>query len=113
MFTTWDRRRKIPPLFSLGPEPSAYPEVPIWGQDVCAHSQVGKLGQRGQKWGPSPGSLSAGGVCPPQLSHHCCSAPCARVQLPIVALITYSEPISTLGWFYLSRLPTVPPALEE
>lgn len=64
---TWDSR-EIPPLFSLGPEPSAYPEIPICGQDVCTHSQVGKLGQRGCEWGPTPGSLSAGGVCPPQLS---------------------------------------------
>lgn len=46
MFMTWDSRKKIPPLFSLGPEPSAYPEVPICGQDVCTNSQVGKLGQR-------------------------------------------------------------------
>ena len=76
---------------------------------------VGKLGQRGCEWGPTPGSLSAGGVCPPQLSRPITAAPppCARVQLAILALITFSEPISTLGWFYLSRLPTVPPALEE
>lgn len=115
MFMTWDSRKKIPPLFSLGPEPSAHPEVPICGQDVCTHSQVGKLGQRGCEWGPSPGSLSAGGICPPQLSHPITAdpPPCARVQLQILALITFSEPISTLGCFYLSRLPTVPPALEE
>lgn len=44
MFLTWDRRRKTPPLVSLCPEPSAYPEIPKWGKDAQTHSQVEKLG---------------------------------------------------------------------
>lgn len=42
-----------------------------------------------------------------------CSSASARVLLQNSALIIYSEPISPLGWLYLSRLPTVPPACEE
>lgn len=32
--------------WALSPEPSAYPEVPIWEQDTWPHSQVRKMGQR-------------------------------------------------------------------
>lgn len=68
---TWDRKRKILPLFSLSYGPSAYLEVPIWGQDTWTHSQVGKLGPESQRMCvlvgfPAQGAVgfSAGFLCP-------------------------------------------------
>lgn len=44
--------------WALSPEPSADPEVPMWGQDTRTHSQVGKMSPEdvSASWDPCPGS---------------------------------------------------------